>query len=136
LFGLEHRDSVRLYTSDNDQDNTFKYKTAGDFIWKYEVPRKIIKIGNYEYKTLPGFSNYYFTNCGKVYSIKHKIFVKSSVPCKRHRISLQHDENGNRSYILHRLIAQAWIPNLCNGKNVLHKSIDYNDNSVDNLYWN
>jgi hypothetical protein len=114
-----------------------KYRNGSGYIWKYAVPKDKANINKYEHKSLEGFPNYYFTKCGQIYSIKHQIMIKPDTDLLNkhsHHISL-YNENGNNTYILHRIIAQAWIPNPFNLPVVKHRDGDMQNNHSDNLYW-
>ena len=45
-------------------------------------------------------------------------------------------KNGNkRFYLVHRLVADAFLPNLCNYPEINHKDLNKQNNNVSNLEW-
>jgi hypothetical protein len=76
--------------------------------------------------------NYKINNLGEVYSIKSETHLKPwSTPKGYLRIDLGRN---HRAYI-HRLVAEAFIPNPFNKPTVHHRNYDKSDNRVDNLEW-
>ena len=96
-----------------------------------------------EWKDIKGFEGaYMISNTGKVLSIpRHG--TKVNVPTLR-RISLTHDgyakvrliyKGKDETRRIHRLVAEAFIPNLDNKETVNHIDGNKLNNSVDNLEW-
>jgi hypothetical protein len=81
-------------------------------------------------------NNYKVSSLGRVYSniSEHLLSLK---PHKTYRyVCLPLIGRGNRnSYRVHRLVAQAFIPNPFNKKEVNHKNKNRSDNRVENLEW-
>lgn len=45
------------------------------------------------------------------------------------------DHNKRKNFYIHRLVAEHFIPNCCDGEYVNHKDFDTHNNRVDNLEW-
>ena len=78
---------------------------------------------------------YAVTSCGKVYSYKRKKFLK---PFKRKGgyLSVGLYKNGKTNYYLvHRLVAMAYIPNPDNLPQINHKDENKENNALQNLEW-
>ena len=78
---------------------------------------------------------YAITRDGKVWSYKSKKFLKPGlIRDGYHRVNLC--KNGKKkNYLIHRLVAEAFIPNPDNLPQVNHKDEDKSNNCVDNLEW-
>ena len=90
------------------------------------------------WKDIEGYEGLYaVSNTGKVYSYKSKKILRSNATelrCGYINVLLTKDGKRKQKYI-HRLVAQAFIPNPENKPEVNH--IDHNpqNNHVDNLEW-
>lgn len=87
------------------------------------------RIKSYREKKVP--NNCYLTNGGKI--IYEKI-LKSDTNHGYEQVGLT--KNGKiKNYAIHRLVAQAFIPNPNQLPEINHKNHNKTDNSVDNLEW-
>ena len=77
---------------------------------------------------------YAITRDGKVWSHKRKKFLKPGSVRGYHRVNLGKDGK-RKCYYIHRLVAEAFIPNPNNLSQVNHKDEDKSNNCVDNLEW-
>ena len=87
-------------------------------------------------KDIKGYEGLYaVTSCGKVWSYRRKIFLKPSISKDGYqRVGL----SGNGKYRMieiHRLVAEAYIPNPEGKKEVNHKDEIKSHNYVNNLEW-
>ena len=78
---------------------------------------------------------YAITSCGKVWSYRRKKFLKP-IPTKKGylRVGLRKDKE-RRMVFIHRLVAEAYIPNPNNYDTVDHIDFDRTNNCVNNLQW-
>ena len=82
---------------------------------------------------------YAITSCGKVWSYKNKRFLKyqynsSRIDFRYYRVYLYKDGKPT-PYQVHRLVAEAYIPNPENLPLVNHKDENKFNNCVNNLEW-
>ena len=92
-------------------------------------------------KKIKGFSNYYVTDLGDVYSRNFNRQRKPNKLCPNKnntddyfRVILRKD-GVNHSKLVHRLVAEAFIPNSDNKPQINHKNGVKQDNRVENLEW-
>lgn len=86
-------------------------------------------------KPIQGFIGYYVSKNGKVWSEKRNQWLKASVSnCGYLTVGLKVGGKTYRKYV-HRLVADAWIPNPHNLPQVNHIDEDKTNNSVENLEW-
>lgn len=113
---------------------------------KYEMAKKLQEmleqaetaIEDNELRDIPGFEGRYAASAsGKIWSYKNKIFLKDrDEKYGYRRISLR--QNGSdqlQTFMIHRLVAMAWIPNPDNLPQVNHKDEDKTNNHYTNLEW-
>ena len=95
---------------------------------------------NEEIKLIDGYENYYISSFGRVWSIKSNKWLKSNWRGDK-RINSMYlcvslsKEGKSKSFSIHRLVANAFIPNPNNYSQVNHKDEDKSNNKVDNLEW-
>lgn len=87
-------------------------------------------------KDIIGYEREYaITSCGKVWSYKNQMFLK---PYKRADGYLEvklWKEGKKKGFLIHRLVAQTYIPNPLGLPQVNHKSEVKSENHVNNLEW-
>lgn len=94
---------------------------------------------NEHWKDIEGYEGLYqISNYGRVKSMYTNKILKCAFDKRGYtRITLV-KHKALRYYRINRLVAQTFIPNPTNEKNVLHikpVDLDYCNNNVDNLYW-
>ena len=78
---------------------------------------------------------YAITSCGKVWSYRSKIFLKPQVE-KNGYLTVGLYKNGQKKvYFIHRLVSEAYIPNLEGLPQVNHKDENKANNCLQNLEW-
>ena len=87
-------------------------------------------------KDIKGYEGLYaITSCGKVWSYKKKMFLVPRANSKGYlRVKLFKDGKV-KNYRIHRLVAEAYIPNTDNLPQVDHIDNDKTHNYVNNLQW-
>jgi hypothetical protein len=85
-------------------------------------------------KVIPQCPNYCICDSGKVYSIKNEIYLKLSTNGNGYWKVGMYNPKLYQEYI-HRLVAEAFIPNPENHKYIDHIDRDKNNNHVSNLRW-
>ena len=87
-------------------------------------------------KDIKGYEGLYaITSCGKVWSYRNKKFLKPSNDSKGY-LYVGLCKNGTRKqYRIHRLVAEAYIPNPDNLPEVNHKDENKEHNYIGNLEW-
>ena len=87
-------------------------------------------------KDIKGYEGQYaITSCGKVWSYKSKKFL-SPGRCRNgyYQVGLCKN-NVKKHYVIHRLVAEAYIPNPENKPQINHKDEDKSNNALSNLEW-
>lgn len=90
-----------------------------------------------EFRTIKNYEDYQISNLGQVLNIKKNRFLKQSTHSNGYSVvSLLNSVSGNRLLIrVHRLVAEAFIPNPLNKLYVDHVDGNRQNNKVDNLRW-
>ena len=87
------------------------------------------------YKAIVGFPNYIIFDDGRVYSKKTKRFLLPCMSCHYYTVELFYAKGKSKRMLIHRLVAQAFIPNPNGYPQVNHKDENKLNNHVDNLEW-
>ena len=87
-------------------------------------------------KDVIGYEGLYaVTSCGKIWSYRSKIFLKPQVD-KDGYLQIILSKNGQKkNYKIHRLVAQAYLPNPEGLPQVNHKDENKANNCLQNLEW-
>ena len=87
------------------------------------------------WKDVVGYEGYYqVSNMGRVYSFKTNKILKQSVARGYLQVGLL-DNGKQKTGIVHRLVAEAFLPNENNYPCVNHKDENRKNNNVSNLEW-
>ena len=89
------------------------------------------------WKDIHGYEGLYrISNFGQVYSVKRKKLLKLINSHHGYkRVRLYTNINEWKTFAVHRLVAQKFIPNPNNLPEVNHKDDNHSNNNVDNLEW-
>jgi len=87
-------------------------------------------------KKVDNLSRYYIYDDGRIYSLIRKKFLSPHTTKTGHqRIMLITDANERKKYLVHRLVAIAFIPNNKKLEFVCHNDSNPKNNFVSNLRW-
>jgi hypothetical protein len=88
-----------------------------------------------EWKPIENYPNYEISNCGMVLSHNTGNIMKPWLSRKGYEC-IQLSNNGKaKSYLIHRLVAHAFIPNPENKREIDHIDRNKTNNHVSNLRW-
>lgn len=87
-------------------------------------------------KLIEGYDGKYgITEDGQVFSFNKNRFLKQQTTEKGYKTIMLSKSSKYKSHRVHRLVAQAYLPNPDNLPEVNHKDEDKTNNSVSNLEW-
>lgn len=89
-------------------------------------------------RLIKGFSFHYIDDKGNVYSKRNNKYIKlkTYIDSKGHYENIIISENGVRTHCsVHRLAAEAFLPNNENKKEINHKDNNPRNNNLNNLEW-
>ena len=96
---------------------------------------KIGIITGIRFVEIPDFPNYYVLEDGRIWSNWRKQFVSEVImPKGYHRVVLS-KKNKSYNFLVHRLVAEAFVPNPENKPCVNHKDCNPGNNHYLNLEW-
>lgn len=87
------------------------------------------------YVILKEYENYIVYEDGSIWSIPNKQFLKPWIGTKGYNFITLCNNNGQRNFRLHRLVAEYFVPNPLNKPDVNHKDENKNNNHYSNLEW-
>ena len=87
-------------------------------------------------KNIVGYEGLYaITSCGKVWSYRNECFLKPISTRNGYLIVALYKDRQRKWYSLHRLVAEAYIPNPENLPQVNHRDENKANNCLQNLEW-
>ena len=87
-------------------------------------------------KDIKGYEGLYaVTSCGKIWSYRNECFLKTSYNSKGYLCVKLYRDGHKKTYKVHRLVAEAYIPNPDNLPQVDHIDNDKTHNYLNNLQW-
>lgn len=87
------------------------------------------------WKKIEGYEIYEINNFGKIRNIIKNNILSNIEEGGYLRVTLAGLDKKRKSFLVHRLVAQAFIPNPENKPTVNHKDKDRKNNYVENLEW-
>lgn len=89
-----------------------------------------------EWRTVPFATNYEVSNRGEVRKTATNHYLSQSKTHKGYcQVNIKSDSGKRKSCYVHRLVAQAFVPNPQNKPSVNHKDFDPSNNNIENLEW-
>lgn len=85
-------------------------------------------------KIIKGYENYAVNELGEVYNVKTERKLSQRIRNGYLAVAL-YNTNGRKDYTIHRLVAEAFLPNPEGLPCVNHKDEDKFNNHLDNLEW-
>lgn len=84
---------------------------------------------------IDSYPRYFISEDGKVWDSKRQSYLRPFVRNKRYLAVNLYNDKGGKICLVHRLVAQAFIPNINNLPQVNHKDENPQNNHKDNLEW-
>lgn len=89
-----------------------------------------------KWKDIEGYEGRYaISSKGRLYSYRYKRIIVPGETKNGYLVQGLCKDGRTKLYLIHRLVAQAFIPNPDNLSEVNHKDLDKKNNSVENLEW-
>ena len=79
------------------------------------------------------FEGYFVTPCGRVWSYKSNRFLKPNIHSNGYEVI--HFRAKGKKYLVHRLVAETYLPNPNHYPIINHKDENKHNNCVSNLEW-
>lgn len=87
------------------------------------------------WKEIENYPNYLISDKGEIYNLRTKQIMKQHPDKDGYMVLNLSHKGAKKCYRVHRLVAQAYIPNPLNLDTVNHINHNKTDNCVDNLEW-
>lgn len=87
------------------------------------------------HKAIKGYEDYLISDTGQVYSLKSGRYLKGGIDRYGYKYVTLSNKGIKHNFKIHRLVAQAFIPNPENKPTVDHVNRIRSDNRVENLRW-
>ena len=88
------------------------------------------------WQPIKGYNNYEVSICGQVRNSKTKRVLKPGIDDKGYYIVCLCKNNNKKTYRIHKLVANAFLPKIDVTKNCIdHKNNNKLDNTISNLRW-
>lgn len=84
---------------------------------------------------IDSYPRYFISEDGKIWDSKRQSYLRPFVRNKRYLAVNLYNDKGGKMCLVHRLVAQAFIPNINNLPQVNHKDENTQNNHKDNLEW-
>lgn len=84
---------------------------------------------------IEGWEQYQITDDGRVWSKRNNKWLKTSIGSHGYLMVTFSSNGKGKKYLLHRLIAEAFLPNEENKPCIDHINGDRTDNRIENLRW-
>lgn len=86
-------------------------------------------------KKIKNYETYMVFEDGKIYNSKTNKYLKPRINNEGYANIYLHKNGFGKNFKLHRIVAEAFIPNPKNLKEINHKDFNKLNNNVDNLEW-
>lgn len=111
------------------------YSSIEEFMESDEYEKLKIIEGYDEWKTITGYPDYKVNVYGEVYSIRKGRILTPQQNIWGYLFVTLYNENGPKIHTIHRLVANAFIPNIDDKPQVNHIDGCKRNNRVNNLEW-
>lgn len=87
------------------------------------------------WRQIKNFPNYFISNTGRIQNTKLNRELYAGLEQDGYKRVTLHNEDGQFTFLVHRLVAEAFIPNYQNKPTVNHIDCNKTNNLVENLEW-